>query len=954
MNAQSLRNKTAMFIDYICDLKLDIIAVTETWLSGDDDAIKAECIPDGYKLELGVSRSERRGGGAALIYRSSITVKQINVHQRSSFEISEFSLAHDSWRVRLAIFYRTPYSRSHPVTLATFIAEFFKYLESLMMCTEPLLICGDFNVHLDDPQNYYTTAFTDILDSMNLTQHVHFSTQVHGHTLDLIVTRKSDTLVSGSPYPGCFFSDHMTVLCNLNLLRPSYSIKRESYRKLKSINIDLFKDDLCSSDLCQRPPSGLDSLVSCYNTTLKALLDKHAPIRSRRMVVRPCVPWFTDEISVAKRKQRKAERRWRKTKLMADWNVFKSIKNSTTFLMNNARKEFYTNTVNECSGDQRKLFDVLRKLLNKKRDSSFPPHCDKKTLANDLGMFFVKKIADIRAGLDSVSNCDKQRDDRFSSVRCSSSLRDFALLDADSVRTLVAKAPNKSCHLDPVPTSIVKQCLDELLPVFTTIINSSLQTGSFPDHWKLALVNPLLKQPGLELVFRNFRPVCNLPFVSKLTEKTAAVQLSSYLVTNNLFPLLQSAYRPHHSTETALLKVKNDILMNMDKQHVTLLVLLDLSAAFDTVNHVILLDRLKTEFGVSGTVLDWFASYLSDRSQRVSIDGVMSEKFDLDCGVPQGSCLGPLLFVIYSSKLFQIIQTHLPDAHCYADDSQLYLSFKPGNVSCEKIALHAMELCIADIKTWMLSDKLKLNSEKTEFLIIGTRQQLSKINVPDLSIAIGDCRVEPSTEPVKNLGSWFDSQLTMVPHINKSCGAAFYHLHNIRRIRKYLSRQAAEALVHAFVTSKIDYCNSLLYGLPSTHIQKLQRVQNAAARLVTGSARFCRITPLFISLHWLPVKFRINYKIVLLTFKCIYGLAPAYLADMILVKSPTRYNLRSNCALQLVPSSVKHRATLGDRAFQQAAPTLWNALPPTIRNISSFNVFKTAVKTYYFKLAFNL
>ena len=455
-------------------------------------------------------------------------------------------------------------------------------------------------------------------------------------------------------------------------------------------------------------------------------------------------------------------------------------------------------------------------------------------------------------------------------------------------------------------------------------------------------------------MFRNFRPVSNLPFVSKLTEKAAAVQLSSYLVTNNLFPLLQSAYRPHHSTETALLKVKNDILMNMDKQHVTLLVLLDLSAAFDTINHVILLDRLKTEFGVSGTVLDWFASYLSDRSQRVSIDGAMSDKFDLDCGVPQGSCLGPLLFVIYSSKFFQIIQTHLPDAHCYADDSQLYLSFKPGNVSNEKSALHAIELCIADIKTWMLSDKLKLNSEKTEFLIIGTRQQLSKINAPDLSIAIGDCRVEPSTEPVKNLGSWFDSQLTMVPHINKSCGSAFYHLHNIRRIRKYLSRPAAEALVHAFVTSKIDYCNSLLYGLPSTHIQKLQRVQNAAARLVTGATRLCRITPLFISLHWLPVKFRINYKIVLLTFKCIHGLAPAYLADMILVKSPIRYNLRSNCALQLVPSSVKHRATLGDRAFQQAAPTLWNALPPTIRNISSFNVFKTAVKSYYFKLAFNL
>ena len=148
----------------------------------------------------------------------------------------------------------------------------------------------------------------------------------------------------------------------------------------------------------------------------------------------------------------------------------------------------------------------------------------------------------------------------------------------------------------------------------------------------------------------------------KLVERAAADQLQSHLVKNNLFPTLQSAYRPNHSTETALLKIKNDILMNMDKQHATLLILLDLSAAFDTVDHQILLNRLRTEFGVSGKkVLDWFASYLSNRSQKVTVDGVLSDRFGTDFGVPQGSCLGPLLFVIYSSKLFNIVNRHLPN-----------------------------------------------------------------------------------------------------------------------------------------------------------------------------------------------------------------------------------------------------------------------------------------------------
>ena len=445
-------------------------------------------------------------------------------------------------------------------------------------------------------------------------------------------------------------------------------------------------------------------------------------------------------------------------------------------------------------------------------------------------------------------------------------------------------------------------------------------------------------------------PVSNLQFISKLTEKAVAHQTHIYLNTNQLLPQLQSAYRPYHSTETALLKVKNDILMNMDNQRVTLLVLLDLSAAFDTVDHNILLERLRTEFGVTDVALNWFCSYLSNRSQKVSVEGMLSEKFNLDCGVPQGSCLGPLLFVIYSSKLFQIMEKHLPDVHCYADDAQLYLAFKPGSVVDENEAISALELCISDIRCWMQHDKLKLNSNKSEFLIIGTWQQLAKVNISHLNI--GNCQIKPSIGPVKNLGSWFDSNLTMNGHINKSSGTCFYHLHNIRRIRKYLTREATESLIHALITSKIDYCNSLLYGLPTSQINKFQRVQNAAARLITGSSKFCHVTPLFITLHWLPIKFRIYYKIALLTFKCIHGLAPSYLTELISIKRASSYNLRSNTGIILECSSTIHRVTLGDRAFQQAAPKTWNCLPLNIRNIKSIDSFKSALKTYYFKLAY--
>ena len=239
--------------------------------------------------------------------------------------------------------------------------------------------------------------------------------------------------------------------------------------------------------------------------------------------------------------------------------------------------------------------------------------------------------------------------------------------------------------------------------------------------------------------------------------------------------------------------------------------LLDLSAAFDTFDHCILLERLKSGFRIRGTALSWFASYLSNRSQQILIDGSLSMNFELTCGVPQGSCLGPLLVVLYASKIFQIVDKHLPGIHCYADDSQLYLSFCPNASVNQDVALARMESCFDDIRNWMLNEKLKLNDDKTEFLIIGTSQQLAKVTIS--SLCVGNSAITP-TSSARNLGSWFDAKLTMATHITRTCNCTSYYLYNLRRIRKYLSKENTKTLVHAFISSRIDYCNSLLYGAP--------------------------------------------------------------------------------------------------------------------------------------------
>ena len=331
------------------------------------------------------------------------------------------------------------------------------------------------------------------------------------------------------------------------------------------------------------------------------------------------------------------------------------------------------------------------------------------------------------------------------------------------------------------------------------------------------------------------------------------------------------------------------------------------------------------------------------------IGGTSSSVQELICGVPQGSVLGPLLYVLYTAPAGDIIRKHGLFFHLYADDQQLYTTFYFENETEMAAATRRIEMCVTDIHSWMAVNMLKFNTDKTELLYFHSRLRARlQLN----SIQLGSDVIFPSSH-AKNIGVIFDSSMTMSRHINAIVKSGYYHLRNIAKISNVLTLDTTKILIHAFVVSKIDSYNSLIFGLPNHLIDKLQHLLNAADRLIKVANKYDSITPILKELHWLPIEQRIIFKINLSTFKCLNNLAPPYLKELLSLYRHNRALPSSSDKLRLVtvPYNLK---TCGYRSYSVQAPILWNSLPFHITSADSINSFKSKLETYLFKSAYNL
>ena len=815
----------------------------------------------------------------------------------------------------------------------------------LLLTQSDFLITGDFNLHMDDKSKTEVRRFSDLLSLSDFKQHVKTKTHSGGHLLDLLITRAGDKMIDNIFVNNCDVSDHSAVHFRLQMDKPSKTTQVVTSRKLKGIDMAELKTDFCNAFTVTTEATSVSNLTTLYNSQIIRILDKHAPSKTRTIIIRPDSRWFNDHIMHAKRLRRRYERRYRHTKRIEDDLMFKAQSIIVNNLIDEAKSDYYCDKISKCNGDQKQLFSLVSELLHSNGRTPLPLSDSSLSLANRFSDFFVRKIDKIHDGL--VNNMPNATPGVHETEFIGSPLSSFQPATEEEIKKIIMKSPSRTCSLDPLPTHLLKECVDELISPITKIVNMSLAGSEVPNTLKEAIVTPLLKKKGLPIdILNNYRPVSNLSFISKIIERIFAVRLHSHMSSNALGEVYQSAYKQYHSVETALLKVQNDLLLSLDQNQSVILVLLDLSAAFDTIDHNILLNRLRESIGITGEALKWFESYLSERTQSVNIDGTHSRQSKLSRGVPQGSVLGPILFTIYTMALGHLIREHGLDYHMYADDTQIYISFNNEDVLNKKSSL---ERCIQQIKCWMSTNFLKLNDDKTEILVMSSKfsNVLQRVD----SVEIGQYTVSPQIM-VRNLGAIMDSKITLESHINNIVKLGYQHLHRIGHIRKYLNRSALETLVHAFISSRIDGLSGLLCGLPRNLLSKLQRLQNAAARIVTGCRRRDHITPVLYDLHWLPVEQRIIFKICLLVYKCLHGVGPEYLASLLHGYRPAR-SLRSMHKNLLVVPQARTRF-YGERAFSIYGPKTWNALPIGLKDSPSLTTFKRNLKTHLFNIAFGM
>ena len=514
---------------------------------------------------------------------------------------------------------------------ASFLSDLASLLEELAAYPSEFIALGDFNLHLDDPNDTYATSFLTLLETFDLKQHISVPTHISGHILDPVISKSTSSISSSGVSEFCF-SDHSATHCQIptTASSPSPSRIKKTTRKISSINIEHFSADIRASSLFTNPEFTLSSFSQQFESVLSAILDKHATPEQIICRAHPTKPFITPAILLQKKERSRLESIFRLDNSGENKALYKSQAVHVHKLVAKSKSNYFKKLINDNTNKPKQLCKAMNSLLSRDIPKSLPTAHSPTALATSFLNFFNDKITNLCSSVPLCTNSFNFADNPL--ITSTPQLSNYQPASEHEVRNIILSSSDSSCSLDLIPTKLLKSCIDSLTPPITRLIYLSLSAGTFPTQFKHAVFTPLLKKPSLpKNDLASYRPISNLNFISKVLERVLYSRLCNHL---DSFPSLspfQSAYRKFYSTETALTRIHNDLTLAMNRRQVSALVLLDLSAAFDTIiiDHSILLSRLNSCFGISNTAHSLLASYLFQHSQSVSIDNTFSPNLPL-------------------------------------------------------------------------------------------------------------------------------------------------------------------------------------------------------------------------------------------------------------------------------------------------------------------------------------
>ncbi|XP_048580104.1 uncharacterized protein LOC116603374 isoform X1 [Nematostella vectensis] len=668
------------------------------------------------------------------------------------------------------------------------------------------------------------------------------------------------------------------------------------------------------------------------------VLDRHAPVQSKRKKAFN-VPWLTREIKDLINNRDKLKRKAMVSKLRNDWDDFKASRNKVNIALRQAKSNYYRNKIANQKNNPKEAWKTINSLLGRTKENTTVNELK----FDDQSLFSQEHIAE--AFNDYFSNVGPKLASSMANPSksfehfikpCSAQMSRFKLVSNTKVLKLLGCLSNaKATGIDKISGKILKCAAHAISPSLTYIFNNSIISNCFPDEWKMARVLPLFKK-GSKTIPDNYRPISILPVISKLMEKIMYEQLYDHFTANQILSEQQFGFRRLHSTVSALLDSTNSWYINMDRQKFNLVVFLDLKKAFDTVNHDILLRKLELN-GITGNALLLIQSYLSNRKQKCQLNSTVSSESKITCGIPQGSILGPLFFLLYINDLPECLLHTTP--RLFADDTNLTASGSTvGEVEL------AMNSDLEQVKEWLLANKLSLNVAKTEFLLIGSHHKLRTLPCkPSISI---DNKELKQVQQSRVLGVEIDEHLNWDQHIDSLAKKVSSGIGAMKRISEFANQNTLVSIYNAIIQPHLNYCSEVWDTLGQCNTIRLQKLQNRAARVITNRSNDTPATEALAELGWQNLETQRAKTKAKQMFKVLHDMAPNCLTDLFsLKKNITNYNLRgSSTSLQLPLPKTEFMK----KSFSYDGAKLWNSLPEASRDCTSLSSFVRELEAHTF------